>query len=95
MHEGDALAWLEAQGELPGCSLVTSLPDVCELPLDFAQWRKWFVDAAASVLRACPPEGVAIFYQTGNRWLPQVILRVYASCLFSRCQAGSSVGMTG
>jgi len=64
VHEGDALAWLASRGEQAGCSLVTSLPDLCELPLNFAQWRAWFVDAAAAVLRACPPEGVAIFYQT-------------------------------
>lgn len=64
VHEGDALAWLAARGELPGCSLVTSLPDVCELPLSFVEWKKWFIDAAEAVLRACPPEGVVIFYQT-------------------------------
>ena len=64
VHQGDALAWLAARGQLPGCSLVTSLPDLCELPLGFAAWRAWFIDAAEAVLRACPPEGVAIFYQT-------------------------------
>ena len=52
VHEGDALAWLASRGEQAGCSLVTSLPDLCELPLNFAQWRAWFVDAAAAVLRA-------------------------------------------
>lgn len=64
VHEGDALAWLAARGELAGCSLVTSLPDVSELQLGFAAWREWFIAAAGAVLAACPPEGVAIFYQT-------------------------------
>ena len=64
VHQGDALAWLAERGELAGCSLLTSLPDVSELPLPFAAWRAWFIDAAAAVLRACPPEGAAIFYQT-------------------------------
>src|SRR5687768_73922 len=64
VHQGDALAWLAERGELTGCSLLTSLPDVSELPLPFAAWRAWFIDAAAAVLRACPPDGAAIFYQT-------------------------------
>lgn len=42
-------------------------------PLPFPAWRAWFIDAAAAVLRACPPEGVAIFYQTDirheGRWI--------------------------
>lgn len=64
VHEGDALAWLAGRGELAGCSLLTSLPDLSELPLALPAWRAWFIDAAEAVLRACPPEGAAIFYQT-------------------------------
>lgn len=60
----DALAWLAARAPLRGASLFTSLPDVCELSLPFPAWRAWFIDAAAAVLHATPPEGVAIFYQT-------------------------------
>jgi len=67
VHEGEALAWLAAHGVQAGCSVVTSLPDLCEVQLGFAAWRRWFVDAAEAVLRACPPEGVAIFYQTDIR----------------------------
>jgi hypothetical protein len=45
--------------------MVTSLPDVSEVPphsLD--SWRSWFVDAASLVLEKTPDDGVAIFYQT-------------------------------
>ena len=63
---GDALTWLEGQGgALAGASLITSLPDLAELhPMPLAEWRAWFIAAAAAVLRACPPDGAAIFYQT-------------------------------
>ena len=63
---GDAITWLQGQaGPIPGASLITSLPDLAELhPLPLAEWRAWFIAAAAAVLRACPPEGAAIFYQT-------------------------------
>lgn len=65
VHCADALEWLAAQGELEGCSIVTSLPDVSELPsLSLAAWKEWFVRAAESVLESCWREGVAIFYQT-------------------------------
>jgi len=47
---------------------VTSLPDVSELPrLDLDDWRRWFEDAAALVMRGVPDEGVAIFFQSDIR----------------------------
>ena len=50
---------------LEAASLVTSLPDVSELPaLSLEGWRAWFVTAARRVLQSCPDEGVAIFLQT-------------------------------
>ena len=65
VHCAEALAWLASAGVLSGCSVVTSLPDVSELPaLSLEQWKGWFVGAATAVLRACPDDGVAIFYQT-------------------------------
>lgn len=63
VHNAEALAWL-AQHPQPAASFVTSLPDVCEVSLAFPAWRTWFIDAAAAVLRATPPDGVTIFYQT-------------------------------
>ena len=65
VHCADALGWLASAGVLSGCSFITSLPDVSELPaLPLPEWRRWFVAAAALVLRSCPEDGVAIFYQT-------------------------------
>jgi hypothetical protein len=68
IHQAEAIAWLNAQGTLPGTSVVTSLPDVSELPsLGFAGWCGWFENAAAAVMAAVPPEGVAIFFQSDIR----------------------------
>ncbi len=65
VHCGDAIAWLEAQGVLLGCSVITSLPDTSELPdLSLDEWKDWFVRAAALVMAKVPDDGVAIFYQT-------------------------------
>ena len=65
---GDALAWL-AEHEAPAeASVITSLPNVSELPeRDFEAWRAWFVGAAERVLRWLPREGVAMFYQSDIR----------------------------
>ncbi|WP_224240435.1 DNA methyltransferase [Hyalangium gracile] len=61
----DALAWLTARESLAGCSVITSLPDVSEFPaLSLAEWKQWFIRAAALVMSRVPAEGVAIFYQT-------------------------------
>lgn len=63
VHHGDALDWLE-QNSFSGCSFASSLPDFSEFPsLSLVEWKKWFGMAAGKVLRACPPEGVVIFYQ--------------------------------
>lgn len=61
----DALAWLAGRETLAGCSVVTSLPDVSELPeLALAEWKQWFLRAAVEVMVKVPADGVAIFYQT-------------------------------
>ncbi len=65
VHCADALAWLESQPVLAGCSFITSLPDVSELPeLSLDAWKAWFVRSAGLVMSRCPDDGVAIFYQT-------------------------------
>lgn len=58
------MAWLKAQPVLSGCSFITSLPDVSELGISLSAWTEWFVSAAELVLARCPPDGVAIFFQT-------------------------------
>ncbi len=65
VHCEDALAWLERQGPLAGCSLVTSMPDHSEFPsLTLDAWKDWFIRAAGLVLSRCPDDGVTIFFQT-------------------------------
>jgi hypothetical protein len=65
--QDEALAWMAANPAEPNVSVVTSLPDVSELQLDFDGWRTWFIDAARAVLRWVPPSGLAIFYQSDIR----------------------------
>lgn len=65
--QADALAWMEANAPEPFASVVTSLPDVSEVPLDLDAWKAWFVDAARRVIRWVPEAGVAIFYQSDIR----------------------------
>merc|ERR1712232_421133 len=67
----DAVEWLSRPGVVPSGSLIfTSLPDACEVQ-DFAPtreaWAAWFLEAVKAVLRALPPKGCAVFYQTDVR----------------------------
>jgi hypothetical protein len=65
VHHADALPWLRDQGVLVGCSVVTSLPDVSELPaLRPDAWQRWFEDAALLVMSCVPDDGVAVFFQS-------------------------------
>jgi hypothetical protein len=68
VHHTDALAWLRAQGPLAGASVITSLPDLGELPaLSLAGWLRWFEDAAVLVMDSITDEGAAIFFQSDIR----------------------------
>jgi len=74
VYQADAIPWLRAQGKLAGASVITSLPDISELPhLGFAGWRRWFEDAAVLVMESLAEPGVAIFFQSdiqrGGRWI--------------------------
>ena len=61
----EALAWLDANPALPGTSVITSMPDVSEVPqFGFDLWRAWFSGAARKIIRWVPDEGVAIFFQS-------------------------------
>ena len=67
VHAADARVWLDAQPEaaFEGCSFITSLPDISELQgHTLSTWKRWFKDAAAQVIRRCPDDGVAIFFQS-------------------------------
>ncbi len=67
--QADALRWLVEQPAAPQTSVITSLPDVSELPeLGLDGWRSWFYDAACQVVGWLPADGVAIFFQSDIRY---------------------------
>jgi hypothetical protein len=74
VHHADAFEWLRARDRLVGCSVVTSLPDVSEVPsLDLPDWSRWFEGAATLIVNAVPDDGVAVFFQSdikrGGNWI--------------------------
>lgn len=74
----DALVWLRENEARPTDSIVTSLPDVSELPLALPKWKLWFMEAARSVLSWVPEDGVALFFQSDIRvdgvWIDKAFL---------------------
>lgn len=95
VHNADAIVWLQEKGKLVGASVITSLPDVSELPrLGLHGWRRWFEDAAALVMACTADEGVAIFFQSdikhGGFWIDKGDLvsraaeRTGMGCLFHK-----------
>lgn len=62
--QADALVWMKENVAPADASVITSLPDLSELPFDLETWKTWFVDAARAVMRWVPEDGVAIFYQS-------------------------------
>jgi len=75
VHHGDGLAFL-AHTPLPADhAIITSLPDVSELPElgGLAAWRAWFVSTITLACRAVADDAVAIFFQTDikhdGRWI--------------------------
>ena len=68
VHHAEAIAWLSTAAPLTDASVVTSLPDVSELPtLTFPTWRTWFTDAAELIISSLPDHSVAIFFQSDIR----------------------------
>lgn len=79
VHHGDGVAWLRQARLGPEHAVVTSLPDLSELPpLSLSKWQQWFVDVVALACRAVDPRAVAIFYQTDikheGRWVDKAHL---------------------
>ena len=76
--QAEALGWLAANPAEVGTSVITSLPDVSEIAdFSFEEWRAWFVEAAAHVLRWVPEDGLAMFYQSDIRHAGQWIDKSY------------------
>jgi hypothetical protein len=67
---GDALVWLRENQAQPDDAVVTSLPDVSELPLlgpGLDGWKSWFVDAATQVMSWPRPGMPSLFFQSDVR----------------------------
>jgi hypothetical protein len=64
VHCADAIAWMQQRGRLADVCAVTSLPDVSELRLDLAGWRRWFLAAVGLVVESVPEERAAVFFQS-------------------------------
>jgi hypothetical protein len=66
--QAEACAWLAENPAPVGASVITSLPDVSEVPeRGFEGWQAWFGQAARAVLRWLPAPGLAIFFQSDIR----------------------------
>ncbi|HWA72436.1 MAG TPA: hypothetical protein VG937_08885 [Polyangiaceae bacterium] len=81
---GEALAWLAENPATTESSIVTSLPDLSEVPeRGFDGWRLWFMDCARQLLKWLPPEGTAIFFQSdvrrGGVWVDKSYLVLRAA----------------
>ncbi|HEY4184454.1 MAG TPA: SAM-dependent methyltransferase [Polyangia bacterium] len=84
VHQAEALAWLRDHAPLVRASVVTSLPDISEVPtLDLAAWQGWFEEAAFQTMSAVPDDGVAIFFQSdirqGGLWIDKGALVAQAA----------------
>jgi len=65
VHHGDGVAWLEAAALPADHAIVTSLPDLSEVPkLGPDGWRRWVIETAALACRRIADDAVAIFFQT-------------------------------
>jgi hypothetical protein len=103
--QADALAWLAENAAQPGDAVITSLPDVSELPQlgpGLEGWKRWFVDTAAELLR-WPAAGMpCLFFQSDIRhhglWVDKSYLvqqaaeRVGATLVFHKIVCRSAPG---
>lgn len=84
VFHADALPWLRAHAPLRGASVVTSLPDVSEVPaLGLEGWQRWFAEAAVATVEAVSDHGAAIFFQSdvrhGGLWIDKGALVIRAA----------------
>jgi hypothetical protein len=102
IHHGDGVAWLREQSFGPEHAIVTSLPDVSEVPLHFEAWRAWFMETATLACSRVADDSIAIFYQTDikheGRWIDKGYLvsraaeSVGAHCVLHRIACRAPAG---
>lgn len=67
--QAEARAWLAEHPAPEGTSVITSLPDVSEVPeRGFDGWQAWFGETARAVLRWVPAPGLTLFFQSDIRY---------------------------
>jgi hypothetical protein len=65
VEQADSSVWLARNPATEGMSVITSLPDISELPgIAIAEYTQWFKARVAQILEWLPTSGVAIFYQS-------------------------------
>ena len=84
VEQADSSAWLARNPATEGTSVITSLPDISELPgLTIAEYTHWFKARVAQILEWLPASGVAIFYQSDVKlngvWLDKSYLVLAAA----------------
>lgn len=105
VHHGDGIAWLREHELGREHAVVTSLPDLSELPaLDLDAWRRWFVETVTLIGTCLHPDAVAIFYQTSikrdGRWIDKAYLvqqgaeAAGLSCLWHKIVCRKAPGKT-
>lgn len=78
--QADARIWLAENAADPLDAVVTSLPDVSELPElgpGLEGWKRWFVETAAQVLRWTAPGMPCLFFQSDIRHHGQWVDKAY------------------
>jgi hypothetical protein len=105
VHHGDGIAWLGNAELGPEHAIVTSLPDVSELPaLDLDAWQDWIVSTTTLIIQRTHPASVAMFYQTDIKRDGRLIDKGYlvqraadaagAACLFHKIVCRAPPGET-
>jgi hypothetical protein len=90
--QAEARAWLRANPAAPTDAIVTSLPDVSELPElgpGLAGWQSWFVQTAGELLCWTAPGMPCVFFQSDVRHHGQWVDKAYLVQ-----KAGEQVGAT-
>jgi hypothetical protein len=71
VHCADANIWLKTHRNLK--VIITSLPDMEEVGLDFTSWLNWVGNTCYNLIDSLHPDGIIFFYQTDRRYSGEVV----------------------
>jgi hypothetical protein len=105
VHQGDGVRFLSDTTLSPDQAVVTSLPDVSEVPkLGFEGWKRWFVDTSRLACERVADTSVTVFFQTDVKrdgvWVDKAFLvqlgaaEANASLLFHKIVCRAVPGTT-